>query len=158
MKLISQTIWVMLFAGALHAQCIPTYGYQAREVRVDSLRINYIEKGKGDALIMIHGLGENASHWKKNIASLSAGYRCIAVDLPGYGNSQAATNTEGSRQLDFYAEVIAGLLKKLTIQKAIVMGHSMGGQVSMLLSLKYPSLVSKLILVSPRRTGEFFCR
>ena len=123
MKELIKTILGFLFVGSLHAQCVPSYGFDTRQVQVDSLRINYIEQGKGQPLLMIHGLGGNASHWKRNIATLAAQYRCIAVDLPGYGSSAAVTRTEGSQQLDFYVDVIAGLLKKLNIQKAVVMGH-----------------------------------
>ena len=155
MKELIKTILGFLFVGSLHAQCVPSYGFDTRQVQVDSLRINYIEQGKGQPLLMIHGLGGNASHWKRNIATLAAQYRCIAVDLPGYGSSAAVTRTEGIQQLDFYVDVIAGLLKKLNIQKAVVMGHSMGGQISIILALKYPALVNKLVLLAPAGLETF---
>lgn len=149
------TILILLTTVKLPAQCVPSYGFITRQVQLDSLQINYIEAGKGEALIMIHGLGGNASHWKRNITTLSKKYRCIAVDLPGYGNSTPANRTDAAAQLDFYAEVITSLLQKLKIPAAAVMGHSMGGQVSMILALKYPALVKQLVLVAPAGLETF---
>lgn len=146
---------LLLSAVKLPAQCVPSYGFTAKQVQLDSLQINYVEAGKGETIIMIHGLGGNASHWKRNIETLSQKFRCIAVDLPGYGRSSTAERTDAANQLDFYADVIASLLHKLKIPTAFVMGHSMGGQVSMILALKYPSLVNKLVLVAPAGLETF---
>jgi pimeloyl-ACP methyl ester carboxylesterase len=104
---------------------------------------------------MIHGLGGNAAHWKRNIGVLSEQYRCIAIDLPGYGGSTVVNRAEALAQLDFYAEKIAAMLRKLKMNKAMVMGHSMGGQIAMILALKYPSLISKLILIAPAGLETF---
>lgn len=155
MKKQTLILLLMLVAVKLPAQCVPSYGFTAKQVQVDSLQINYVEAGKGETLLMIHGLGGNASHWKRNIETLSKKFRCIAVDLPGYGNSSTVERGEADTQLDFYADVIASLLKKLKIPTASVMGHSMGGQVSMILALKYPALVNKLVLVAPAGLETF---
>eukprot|EP01136_Pigoraptor_vietnamica_P024945 Opistho-1_new@78410 len=122
-----QTLILLLILAAvkLQAQCVLSYGFTAKQVQVDSLQLNYVEAGKGETLLMIHGLGGNASHWKRNIETLSKKFRCIAVDLPGYGSSSQVERAEADTQLDFYADVIASLLKKLKVSKASVMGHSM---------------------------------
>lgn len=152
-----QTLILVLILAAvkLPAQCVPSYGFTVKQVQIDSLQINYVEAGKGETLLMIHGLGGNASHWRRNIGALSQQFRCIAVDLPGYGNSSTVERGEADTQLDFYADVIASLLEKLKVPKASVMGHSMGGQVSMVLALKYPALVNKLVLVAPAGLETF---
>lgn len=140
----------MMFAAAeLRAQCLPAYGFSSRQVQVDSLRISYTEAGKGEPLLMIHGLGGNASHWKRNMEQLSKTYHCIAVDLPGYGSSEPANRTDAASQLDFYAGTLAAFMKKLQLPSAVVMGHSMGGQVAMILALEHAALVKKLILIAP---------
>lgn len=155
MKKKTLILLLMLAAVKLPAQCVPSYGFTAKQVQVDSLQINYVEAGKGETLLMIHGLGGNASHWKRNIETLSKKFRCIAVDLPGYGSSSKVERAEANTQLDFYADIIASLLKKLKIPTAVIMGHSMGGQVSMVLALKYPALVNKLVLVAPAGLETF---
>ncbi len=149
------TILSMLIGIVLKAQCLPDYGYPTQQLQLDSARISYIDQGRGMPLVMIHGLGGNAAHWKRNIGVLSASYRCIAMDLPGYGGSTVLNRIDASTQLDFYAEKIAAMLGQLKINKAIIMGHSMGGQIAMILALKYPLLVSKLILVAPAGLETF---
>lgn len=149
------TILSALISIVLEAQCLPDYGYPTKQLQLDSARINYIDQGKGMTIVMIHGLGGNAAHWKRNIGILSAQYRCIAIDLPGYGGSTVVNRINASAQLDFYAERIAAMLGQLKINKAIVIGHSMGGQIAMILALKYPSLISKLILVAPAGLETF---
>lgn len=152
-----QTLILLLLLAAvkLPAQCVPSYGFRAKQVQIDSLQLNYVEAGNGETLVMIHGLGGNASHWKRNIETLSKKFHCIAVDLPGYGGSSKVERAEADTQLDFYADAIASLLKKMKVSKALVMGHSMGGQVSMILALKYPALVNKLVLVAPAGLETF---
>jgi len=95
---------------------------------------------------MIHGLGSYLPAWKKNIVELSKNYRIIAVDLPGYGKSSKLPH---SGLMTFYAGVIAELIQKLDLDAVNLAGHSMGGQISMILALEKPELVKRLILVDP---------
>ena len=131
------------------AQCEPSYGFKTKQIQLDSTKLNYIDEGKGAVLLLIHGLGGNASHWKRNIQELSKYNRCIAIDLPGYGKSSVINRLNAAEQLDFYADQIATFLNKLKIKKATIAGHSMGAQIAMIFSLKYALIVSNLILLAP---------
>lgn len=147
------TIAILLFACiVLNAQqnCLPVYDNAIKQLSLnDSLSIAYIEKGKGETILFIHGLGGNISHWEKSITELSKHYRCIAVDLPGYGHSVTPVSSAWHGQLDLYTDVIVSFIKKKKLKKLNIAGHSMGGQIAIILALKEPSLVSKLILVAP---------
>ena len=113
----------------------------------DGIKLAYIDEGKGsETILMIHGLGSYLPAWKKNIGELSKNYRVIAVDLPGYGKSSKAPH---SGLMTFYAGVIAELIQKLELGPVNLAGHSMGGQISMVLTLEKPELVKRLILVDP---------
>jgi pimeloyl-ACP methyl ester carboxylesterase len=113
----------------------------------NGVRIAYADEGTGNQTILfVHGLGSYYPAWKKNVAVLSGKYRCIAVDLPGYGKS-SKENYSGSMR--FYAGIIKEVCAKLGIQKVTLAGHSMGGQISLAAALEYPDLVEKLILVAP---------
>jgi pimeloyl-ACP methyl ester carboxylesterase len=101
---------------------------------------------------MIHGLGSYLPAWKKNISELSKNYRVIAVDLPGYGKSSKAPH---SGLMTFYAGVIGELIQKLDLGPVNLAGHSMGGQISMVLALEKPELVKRLILVDPAGFESF---
>jgi pimeloyl-ACP methyl ester carboxylesterase len=113
----------------------------------DNIRLAYVDEGSGDeTIIMIHGLGSYLPAWKKNIPELSKKYRVIAIDLPGYGKSSKAPH---SGLMTFYAGVVADLIETLKLGPVNLAGHSMGGQISMVLALGRPELVKRLILVDP---------
>lgn len=124
-----------------------SYPYTVQKIELaDDLTIAYMDEGKGDAIIFLHGLGSYAPAWKKTIAGLSSSHRCIAIDLPGYGRSSKG-NYEGSMQ--YYADIIHQFATKLGLQKVTLAGHSMGGQIAILAAVAYPDMVNKLILVAP---------
>lgn len=124
-----------------------SYPYTVQKIELaDDLTIAYMDEGKGEAIIFLHGLGSYAPAWKKTIAGLSSSHRCIAIDLPGYGRSSKG-NYEGSMQ--YYADIIHQFATKLGLQKVTLAGHSMGGQIAILAAVAYPDMVNKLILVAP---------
>lgn len=118
----------------------------------DGRRIAYADEGSGEVIIFIHGLGSYSPAWYKNISVLKNNFRCIAIDLPGYGKSSKEVH---SGSMEFYGDVILELMDRLNIKQAVISGHSMGGQIGIVMALKYPDRVSKLILVAPAGFEEF---
>ncbi|MCB0594873.1 MAG: alpha/beta hydrolase [Lewinellaceae bacterium] len=125
-----------------------TYPFPTHKLQLaEDLELAYFDEGKGNEVILfIHGLGSYAPAWKKNIESLSKDYRCLAIDLPGYGKSSKG-RYEAS--MSYYATVVKEFLHALGIEKATLAGHSMGGQIAITAALAYPGLVERLILVAP---------
>lgn len=122
------------------------YGYQVHHAKVDGMDIAYLDEGRGDqVLVLIHGLGTNAKGWQRNLPALGAKHRVIALDLPGYGRS-----SKGSfpYSMSFHARTVAGLLEVLKIDRAIWVGHSMGGQIALTAALEQPDRVAGLVLLS----------
>lgn len=129
------------------------YGFPIHYVDVRNLRVGYVDQGSGDqVLLLIHGLGSNIKGWGRNIPELAKHYRVIAVDLPGYGLS---SKDYYPYSLSFYAQVLTEMLTNLGIDKAVFVGHSMGGQISILAALEFPDRVSKLVLISPAGVEKF---
>ncbi len=130
------------------------YPFDVKKITLNDGRVMaYMDEGSSkEVIIFIHGLGSYSPAWMKNIAELKNTYRCIAVDLPGYGKSSKEIHTG---QMEFYADEIVDMMSKLGIEKANIAGHSMGGQIGMVLSLKYPEKVKKLILVDPAGFESF---
>lgn len=124
------------------------YPYPVKTLQLSNgEQVAYTDEGKGSqTLLFIHGLGSYLPAWKNNVDELQKNYRCIAVDLPGYGKSSKG-NYEGSMR--YYAKVIKELGEKLGLQKVTLVGHSMGGQISITAALAYPEWVEKLVLVAP---------
>jgi pimeloyl-ACP methyl ester carboxylesterase len=120
---------------------------------VSGYDIAYTDEGKGTkTIIFIHGLGSYLQAWIRNVEELKSQYRCISIDLPGYGKSSKQPH---SGQMTFYAGIINELVKELNINKVILAGHSMGGQISITTSLLYPDMVEKLVLVAPAGFERF---
>lgn len=124
------------------------YGLPTKTVTIkDDIKIAYSDQGKGsETIIFIHGLASYIPAWKNNVSALQTDYRCIAIDLPGYGKSSKGNYNVS---MDFFAEVIHDFCVKFNIKNVVLAGHSMGGQIAISTALKYPDLVSKLILVAP---------
>lgn len=125
-----------------------TYTYPIRKTIVgDNIDLAYVQLGEGEqTLVFVHGFASHIPVWENNLSVLKKYYRCLALDLPGHGFS---AKKNYSYSIDFYVQTVKQWLDNLGVQKAVLVGHSMGGQISIKLALKYPKLFSKLILVAP---------
>ncbi|MBI5728027.1 MAG: alpha/beta hydrolase [Ignavibacteriales bacterium] len=128
------------------------YGYPVKK-SLSNPSIAYIDAGTGEqTLILVHGLASNAGFWRYVIPELAKKYRVIAVDLPGYGKS---SKEPYDFKLSFYAEQIKRLADDLNLKKFTYVGHSMGGQIGLIFSMKYPDRLNKLVLAAPAGFEEF---
>lgn len=109
-------------------------------------RTAYVERGSGRPLVMVHGVGLNASAWAPQIEEFSAQYRVIAYDTLGHGGS--ALPPAGAT-LEDYAAQLSSLLDYLGIDQAILLGHSLGALIATLFSLDRPERVLGLIAANP---------
>ncbi len=134
--------------------CRPDYGLPVHYVQLDSIRMAYVEKGRGEPLLFIHGLGGNAAHWMPLVERLASSYRCIVVDLPGYGWS-SKNLPFGENLIRYDAAMLDRFIKKLKLKKPVVVGHSMGAQVAMTLALDFPKRVGRLVLMAPAGIETF---
>jgi pimeloyl-ACP methyl ester carboxylesterase len=105
-------------------------------------QLNYIEKGKGQIIVLLHGFCETSIVWERTIQFLSSKYHVIAIDLPGYGKSAPLEKLS----MESMAESVRQTVGKITDQKFILVGHSMGGYVALALAEKFPDLVAGLCL------------
>jgi pimeloyl-ACP methyl ester carboxylesterase len=152
---ISFLLSLLLSNCALHQRPTPlssmeemTYPFSVKTLQLSTgEKVAYADEGKGkQTLLFIHGLGSYLPAWKNNIDELKNHYRCVAIDLPGYGKSSKG-NYEGSMR--YYAKVLKEVADQLNLPKVTLVGHSMGGQISITAALAYPNWVEKLILIAP---------
>lgn len=124
------------------------YPYDVHKMQIaDSLEIAYVDEGQGDeTLLLVHGLGSYLKAWTKNIDVLRADYRCIALDLPGYGKSGKG---DYAYSMTFFADAIRDFIQKMELDSVTLVGHSMGGQISMHVVLQEVPEIKKLVLVAP---------
>ncbi len=156
MKILVHISFLLLFMSYANAQdsCLPKYDLPVKTIALTGGKLGYVEKGKGKTILFIHGLGGNIAHWTKSVDELSSGFRCIALDLPGYGWSDRITDTTGRDQLQMYADVVTEFLRRKKIKKVYLAGHSMGAQVAIITALQNRK-VKKLMLVSPAGLETF---
>jgi pimeloyl-ACP methyl ester carboxylesterase len=103
------------------------------------------EKRARGCLLFLHGWRSSKEIWDKVAESLkSSSHQVVAIDLPGFGKSPAPKTPW---RVGDYAETVAEFIRKLNLQKVIIVGHSFGGRVGIKLVSQYPNIVSKLVLV-----------
>lgn len=107
------------------------------------ISLNFIEKGTGDILILLHGNGESNKYFIHQIDFFSSRYKVIAIDTRGHGESLRG---DAPFTLDQFAEDLHNFMLEQKIRKANILGFSDGGNIALLFALKYPDYVSKLIL------------
>lgn len=118
-------------------------GSQVR-IRGTKFRTRVIEAGKGEALILLHGVGGHAEAYSRNIVRLGKHYRVMAIDLVWHGYSSKPEYNQQS--IPTYAAQLIDLMDSLGIEKTHVEGESLGGWVGLWFALHHPERVSKLIL------------
>lgn len=151
------TCAIILFGCApnkMSLTSINTNSYKTYEKKISKeLSMSYIEEGEGDeTLIFIHGLGSDKKAWAKNIMALKSKYRCIAVDLPGYGSSSSG---DFSYDMRFFSESLSSFIRKKKIKNPILVGHSMGGQIVLYTLINNPNIADRAVLIAPAGIEQF---
>ncbi len=115
-------------------------------VRTRLGRIATMEAGTGQPVVMLHGLGGTKISFLPTLAALAPERRVIAVDLPGFGDSDKPI---GRYDAAFFARWVETLFDALDLERAHVLGHSMGGRVALELGIRRPDRVRSLMLMTP---------
>lgn len=115
------------------------------------LRLHYHDQGAGPVLIWLHGSGNGAcgySNFQGNYPEIAAaGYRCLVLDLPGFGYSDKPLDVD--YHLDFFIDTLHQFVAALAIPRATLIGNSLGGAVALGYALAHPAEVERLVLMAP---------
>jgi len=137
-----------LGVGFLAATAAPGEGrLRIRTVKTAAGSISTMEAGTGEPVILIHGLGATKASFLPTIGALAPEMRTIAIDLPGFGDSDKPLR--GSYDAAFFSRWVIALLDALGIERAHVIGNSMGGRVGIELGLEAPHRLRRLVLLAP---------
>ncbi|HWP64887.1 MAG TPA: alpha/beta fold hydrolase [Candidatus Limnocylindria bacterium] len=117
-----------------------------RWVQAAGLDTFYLEAGRGPAVVLLHGLGATNASMLPTLAALARDHRVLAPDLPGFGESAKPVLAYDPA---FFARWLAGFLDVLGIERAVLIGNSMGGRVALELGLVAPERVERLVLFTP---------
>lgn len=112
-------------------------------VKFKGITISYTDTGKGSAIIFLHGFLLSKAVWEPFSKEFSKTNRVITIDLLGHGNTPCLSYVH---TMDEMAEAVHAVVKKLKLRKYFLVGHSMGGYVSLALAEKYPDAIRGLCL------------
>src|SRR5829696_4602048 len=118
---------------------------ESKYAKLDGARIHYKSYGKGsDALVLVHGWGCNMDHWRDQISDFAKRNRVIALDLPGHGQSD---KPQIAYSMDLFANAIDAVMRDAKVERAVVMGHSMGTPIARQFYRKYPQKTLGIVIV-----------
>lgn len=121
--------------------------WRFRTVVTRSARLSTMEAGTGYPVVAIHGLGGTKGSFMPTVAALSDRFRVVAVDLPGFGDSDKPIGA--SYDPRFFADHMIDLLDALELDRVHVIGNSLGGRVALEIALRAPERVGRLALLAP---------
>lgn len=110
------------------------------------IKLNYIEKGEGIPLVLLHGNGENSEYFSEQINYFSPYFRVIAVDTRGHGKSPRGTK---SFTIEQFADDLKDFLDEMKLKDIYLLGFSDGANIALLFTIKFPGYVKKLVLDAP---------
>lgn len=111
----------------------------------DGATVSALDVGRGEPLLLIHGVGMNAHAWAPQIADLSHDYRVIAVDMPGHGGSSPLPRGAGLKD---YVAWAARVIEALALGTVNVAGHSMGALIATGLAVDCPELLRRVAVLN----------
>ncbi|WP_343615329.1 alpha/beta hydrolase [Flavobacterium sp.] len=114
-----------------------------KNILYKNTKISFTDSGEGTAVVLLHGFLENKKMWTDYASFFSQKHRVITIDLLGHGETDSLGYVH---EMEDNANVVNAVLESLKIEKAIILGHSMGGYVALAFAELYPEKVEKLVL------------
>lgn len=165
----------LLALAAVQSACAPRYAAKGpmqpseiwtplpvQHIMVHGVDIAYLDSGDPpdappsgngpSTIVLVHGLSSYSSFWEYQVPHLAKRHRVLALDLPGFGQSG---RPDAPYTPPWYADVVSDWMAAVWASRAVVIGHSMGGQVAMTLALEHPERVERLVLSAPAGIERF---
>jgi pimeloyl-ACP methyl ester carboxylesterase len=129
----------------------PGGGFEPWQIDLHGHRVIYHTAGSGPPVVLIHGMVNSSRHWRGVAQSLAQRYSVIAPDLIGHGDS---ATPRGDYSLGAHAASIRDLLAVIGVERASIVGHSLGGGVAMQFFYQFPQRTQRLVLISSGGLGH----
>ncbi len=125
---------------------------QSQTICISKLNLCYRTLGRGPDVLFLHGWASSGRMWRATMEALAGQFRCWAVDLAGFGDSDKPTN--GWYALPNYTATVRQFAETVGLQRPHVVGHSMGGMIALDLAASHPEWVRRLVVINPVVTGQ----
>ncbi|WP_291147216.1 alpha/beta fold hydrolase [Flavobacterium sp. UBA7680] len=116
-----------------------------KNILYKNTKVSFTDSGEGNAIVLLHGFLENKKMWAEYVELFSEKYRVITIDLLGHGESDSLGYVH---EMEDNASVVYEVLESLKIEKATILGHSMGGYVALAFAELFPKNIKKLVLLN----------
>lgn len=135
----------LTLASGAFAEKSATPKAQSCFAKLDGARIHYVNYGKGrEALVLVHGWTTNLEFWRDQVSDLAKRNRVIAIDLPGHGQSD---KPQIAYSMELFARAVDAVLRDAHVDRAVLVGHSMGTPVVRQFYRKYPQKTLAIVIV-----------
>jgi haloalkane dehalogenase len=118
--------------------------FEKRFVRVNGLRLGYLEEGKGEPVVLVHGWPTYSYLWRQQVTAFAERFHVYALDLPGFGDSDKPEDF-GYALADF-VRVLDGFLAAVGVERASLVCHDLGGPIALLWALRNPERLARLVI------------
>jgi 3-oxoadipate enol-lactonase len=125
-----------------------------QSITLNGWQVKYRVLGEGPDVLLVHGWASSGRMWQRLMNDLSERYRCWALDLPGFGDSDKPHDTWYS--ISAYVELVTRFVNTLALRQPALVGHSMGGMITLALAAENYSSLSRLIAINPVVTGRTY--
>lgn len=126
---------------------------EGKFIDVGADRVHYTDRGQGPAIVFVHGLCGNLRNFAYlDMDRLARSHRVIVIDRPGAGRS--VRGAESPANIYAQARMVAQCIEKLGLDKPVLVGHSLGGAISLAVGLNHPHVVRRLALIAPLTHAE----
>ena len=116
-----------------------------------NIQIAFTAEGKGKTIVLLHGFLESSTIWKNVVSAFKETHQIIAIDLLGHGKTEKLGYIHS---METMAETVHAVLSELKIEKASIIGHSMGGYVALAFAEKFPQQLEKLVLLNSSTVAD----
>ena len=123
-------------------------------IEVDGKKISYSDIGNGPTIVFLHGWLDSKKVFDNLTSILFSKYRCVSIDLPGFGESDVIKDVT----LIKMSQIINKVIKKIGISHFDLVGHSMGGAITLVYASRYQEKIKKVVLISPFVTFKQFSK
>jgi len=120
------------------------------KLHAGGIEINYELSGEGPCLVLIHGFSDNLTMWYNQVPEFSKKYKVLSYDVRGHG---LAETPAGEYSMELFADDLYALLGALDIDKACILGYSMGGRIGLAFALKHPDMTAGLVFANSGVAG-----
>jgi haloalkane dehalogenase len=120
------------------------YPFESKYLQLETGKMHYVDEGKGETILFIHGTPTWSFLYRDFIRTLSKGYRCIAIDHLGFGLSESPSDSPGTPE--WHAQNLSGFIQKMGLRDITLVVHDFGGPIGLAAGSEHPDRIKRVVM------------